>query len=791
MMHEREREPWCVIIVDDDEDDRAHMRQLLLRGAERRYRFVEAETGGAAIAAILASPDRYPDCVLLDYYLPDLDGHDVLEAIADRDGLALCPVVVLTGSTSRDEGREVLKAGAQDFLGKESLTAESLTRAVENAIDRFALMRQLRERESTIRESETRLRLALEASNTGLWTWDLRSQAVTWSPEVYPIMGIAEGEFELTSGAFFRLVHPEDSERVQELVQAAIQRGGLYECEFRIVRPSGEVVWVENRGRARYRACGEPISMVGTVTDVSARRETDEVLRRREFELRALAENTPDIYTRFDRELRHVFVNAAVERTTGRPRESFLGKTNRELGMPSELCDHWDGALRSVFETGLPQSITFEYECADGKHHFAARLIPEITSEAGIAHVLVVTHDVTDRERYEQELRDASQRKNEFLATLAHELRNPLAPIRTSVQVLKLAANDSDVRTKALDAMERQVMHMVRLVDDLLDVSRISRGLVELLREPVELGTVIEQAVEFSRALVVAGKHELQLDLQGRPIWIDGDATRLAQVVGNLINNSAKYTPPGGRILVRVALEGADAVLSVADNGVGISANELPKIFDLFSQIEATLDRAQGGLGIGLSLVRKLVTLHGGTVTAASPGIGHGSTFTVRLPTTLAEAARLPTLAPPESVTREQTKCRRILVVDDNHDAAEMLAEMLSLSGNETEVAHDGPTAISAARAFCPHIVFLDLGLPGMDGYEVAQRLRADGALSSGVVLVALTGWGSAEDQRRTAEAGFDFHLVKPMAPGAVADIVAHSAHLAHRSSGSERGSPS
>ncbi|MET0413686.1 MAG: response regulator [Polyangiaceae bacterium] len=752
---------------------------------------MEAETGSAAIAAILASPERYPDCVLLDYYLPDLDGHDVLEAIADRDGLALCPVVVLTGGTSRDEGREVLKAGAQDFLGKESLTAESLTRAVENAVDRFALMRQLREREITLRESEARLRLALEGSNTGLWTWDLRSQAVTWSPEVYRIMGIAEGAFELTSAAFFRLVHPEDSERVQALVQAAIQRGGPYECEFRIVRPSGEVVWVENRGRASYGRGGEPISMLGTVTDVSARREVDEELRRREFELRTLAENTPDIYARFDRELRHVFVNGAAERTTGRPREAFLGKTNRELGMPSELCDHWDAALHSVFETGLPETITFEYECADGKHHFAARLIPEVTWNAAVSHVLVVTHDVTDRERYEQGLRDAAERKNEFLATLAHELRNPLAPIRTSVQVLKLAANDSDVRTKALAAMERQVLHMVRLVDDLLDVSRISRGLIELRREPVELGAVIEQAVEFSSSLISAGNHELQLELPGKPIWIDGDATRLAQVVGNILNNSAKYTPSGGRIGVSVTLEAGEAVLCVTDNGVGISADQLPMLFDLFSQVEATLDRAQGGLGIGLSLVRKLVAMHGGSVTAASPGIGHGSVFTVRLPAILAEPTRLRDGAPPESVTRDQPRSRRILVVDDNPDAAEMLAEMLSLSGNETEVAHDGPTALAAAHAFCPHIVFLDLGLPGMDGYEVAQRLRSEGALANRVVLVALTGWGSAEDHRRTTEAGFDFHLVKPVAPGAVADVVAQSARLGRPASSSEIGSPS
>jgi len=773
MMLEREREPWCVVIVDDSADDRALMRQLLLLGSGRRYRFIEAETGSAAVAAILASPGRYPDCVLLDYHLPDLDAHEVLTAIADRDGLARCPVVVLTGKASRDEGRGILKAGAQDFLGKESLTEESLTRAVENATDRFSLMRQLRERDATLRENEARLRLALEASNTGLWTWDLHSDAVTWSPEVYSIMGVPEGTFELTSAAFFRLVHPQDSERVQAVVRGSIERGVVYACEFRIVRPSGETVWVENRGRASYGEGGAPIRMLGTVTDVSARKETDEELRRREFELRTLAENTPDIYARFDREHRHVFVNAAVERATGRPREAFIGKTNRELGMPLERCDEWDVALRSVFETGLPHSITFEYDCNDGKHHFAARLIPEISAD-GVTHVLVVTHDVTDRERYEQSLRDAAQRKNEFLATLAHELRNPLAPIRTSVQVLKLATDDSRARAKALDVMERQISHMVRLVDDLRDVSRISRGLVELRREPVELRVMIEQAMDLSRPFVQAGNHELRLDLPEEPIWIDGDLTRLAQAVSNLLNNSAKYTPSGGRIDLVVALEGSEVAIGVHDNGIGLSAEQLPRVFDLFAQVDASFERSQGGLGIGLSLVRKLVTLHGGTVTAASPGIGHGSVFTIRLPTSIEDARHPRTLAPPNSVMRDVPKGRRILVVDDNQDAAEMLAEMLSLTGNETQVAHDGPTAIAAAHAFSPHFIFLDLGLPGMDGYEVARRMRAEGLLS-GVLLVALTGWGSADDERRTAEAGFDFHLTKPMAPSAIVDILERS----------------
>jgi signal transduction histidine kinase/CheY-like chemotaxis protein len=386
-----------------------------------------------------------------------------------------------------------------------------------------------------------------------------------------------------------------------------------------------------------------------------------------------------------------------------------------------------------------------------------------------------VTLDVTAKKRDEErlaglydELRNQEQRKDEFLATLAHELRNPLAPIRSGLEVLRIAG-DGERGRKTREMMERQVGHMVRMVDDLLDVSRITRGNVALRPERVELRAVLDSAVEASRPLIERAGHVLEARLPRDPLPLDADPTRLAQVLSNLLNNAAKYTPRGGRILVTAERDSGDLVVRVADTGVGIPSDMLPKVFDMFTQVGQSIDGAQGGLGIGLTLVRRLVELHGGTVAADSPGPGQGSTFTVRLPAAArAEAAPATPSAAPSVVSPPL----RILVVDDNVDGAEALALLLGLRGHEVQVEHTGPGAVAAARAFRPELVFLDIGLPGMTGYEVARRLRAEPALQ-GMRIVALTGWGAEEDRRRAREAGFDDHLVKPVDPARVEAVLA------------------
>jgi signal transduction histidine kinase/DNA-binding response OmpR family regulator len=385
-----------------------------------------------------------------------------------------------------------------------------------------------------------------------------------------------------------------------------------------------------------------------------------------------------------------------------------------------------------------------------------------------------------DNARLYAEVQQADRQKNEFLSMLAHELRNPLAPIRNAVQVLKLRAQDRSDLQAVRDIIERQVQHLVRLVDDLLDLSRITRGKIRLQTEPVDIAGVVARAVETSRPLIDARKHELNVVLPREPVRVQGDPVRLAQVLGNLLNNAAKYTEEGGRIWLSAERQDGDVVLRVRDTGLGIPPEMLSSIFDLFTQAERSLDRSQGGLGIGLTLVRRLVEMHAGRVEAFSAGANQGSEFVVRLPA-LDEAA--PSARPTNGATKGlvQGPSCRVLVVDDNTDAADSLAMLLRLAGHEVEVAHDGPTALAVAEEQKPDMLLLDIGLPGMDGYEVARRLRARVDLKP-ALLVALTGYGQEEDLRRSREAGFDRHLIKP------ADLPALTELFASLSPAGERG---
>jgi len=430
-------------------------------------------------------------------------------------------------------------------------------------------------------------------------------------------------------------------------------------------------------------------------------------------------------------------------------------------------------AIERSVSTGADYDQEHRVVWANGEHHWVMMRGRAIFDGRGGALRLVgVSFDVTERQRMHEalqesrselarqaeELRRANQRKDEFLATLAHELRNPLAPIRTGMELLH-ESPDNVAREHTLSVMQRQVSHMVRLIDDLLDVSRITRGKLELAREPVSLATAIDSAVEASRPLIERKRHELHVELGDSSLALDADLTRIAQVIGNLLNNASNYTPPGGRIELRAEREGDWALIRVRDNGIGIPPDRLEEVFEMFSQINRTLERSQGGLGIGLALVRRLVEMHGGSVHAESPGPGQGSTFTVRLPLAPAGAAEVSVPSPAFAQAKQQ---QRVLVVDDNEDAAELLSLCLEQEGYLTAIAHDGPSALSAVGSFRPQIVILDIGLPGMSGYDVARALRQDERFSA-LALIALTGWGTPGDKEKALDAGFDLHLTKPV----------------------------
>ncbi len=450
--------------------------------------------------------------------------------------------------------------------------------------------------------------------------------------------------------------------------------------------------------------------------------------------------------------------------------KALLGYTDEELPDRPDSADkivHPDdlpvmqAALRGHLRERLPYQVECRLRDRNGNWRWFFVAGAALWDPAGQPYRMAGSViEVTERKEAEQVLHDANRAKDEFIATLAHELRNPLAPIRTGLEILKKDRENGPLSERARATMERQLTHMIRLIDDLLDISRINSGKIRLDISRVRLRSVIDSAVEIGRPAIQAGRHGLRVDFPGPDIELMGDPTRLAQALGNLLNNAAKYTPPGGQVDLRVRREGDSAVIEVEDTGEGIPADMLESIFSLFAQVRGSMDRSQGGLGIGLYLVRSLLALHGGSVVASSAGRGRGSRFTARLPC-------LPLTAQPladKPATQGDAKATglKVLLVDDNVDAAETLSLVLGMAGCETRMLHEGTGVLAAARDFAPDAVLLDIGLPGMNGYEVAAQLRSDPRFAR-TLLVAITGWGTEQDRRRSQEAGFDHHLTKPV----------------------------
>ena len=561
---------------------------------------------------------------------------------------------------------------------------------------------------------------------------------------------------------------------------------GAWRGESVHIRRDGAEIHVESTVTLLREASAASGGRLLVSRDVSERYRSAAALRQamaelacRQREFAALVENSPFIFTRFDRELRHVYVSPRIEELTGVPPSAFIGKTHAEAGMPAALADEWRELIAAAMQSRTSRDARFSFRTPGGElRHYEARLIPETSADGDVASVLSIASDVTEREvadrerrAAEESLREADRRKDVFLATLAHELRNPLAPIGNALQIMRLSV-DSAVHDSARSMIERQLRQLVHLVDDLLDVSRISQGKVELRKERIELSAVIANAVETSRPVIDAAHHELIVGPAiGSAIVVDGDMTRLTQVVANLLNNAAKYTPAGGRITLTTRRDGEQAVIAVADTGIGIPVDRLPDVFEMFAQVDRASSRSQGGLGIGLALVKRLVEMHGGTVGVASEGPGRGSRFEVRLP---AEVEAAPPRADAGAGPRRAAAGHgaRILVADDNRDSADSMAAMLRLMGFETAVAYDGEEALRVASTLRPHAAILDIGMPRLSGDEVARRLRASDG-SRDMFLIALSGWGRDDDRRRTRAAGFDHHLVKPLDIDALVELLA------------------
>ncbi|WP_166636771.1 PAS domain S-box protein [Cognatilysobacter terrigena] len=915
----------------------------------------------------------------------------------------------------------------------------------------LAVVADERRSQHALMMSETRLRLALEASDTGLWKIDLRNSAMTFSPECARITGIDERAIAPTREGVATLLHPDDLARMRVTLAEAIERHTLFESQFRVRRPDGSELWIEARGRALYDADGAPASMLGTISDITEQRRNE----RRLAEQARLLDLTRDAILIRDLEGRITFWNDSCERLYGYCRDEAVGQIARELlrtqfprpfeEIAASLLEHeqWDGellhyrkdgearviharwvltrdaagqpqsvmqthtditnrkradaatafltdldrhiaqassadevaevglrllgehlhlmrcllsdidldnarirplyewtgggptvhgtydardfltsefgkrlaagesvAIRDVRTDALTASVASNYVPyrtialaatsyviegrlagtltasvaeprqwrpdeiqllrevvarlwpaieraksvsalresearfrqmadtapmmiwvaeADGRCSYVSRRWTEFTGrvpeaelgygwkdvvhpddlpaysdafgEAAAAQRAFASEyralrwdgawrwlhatarprfgaageflgyigavmDVTERRDAEDALREADRRKDEFLATLAHELRNPLSPIRTGLQVLNVT-DDGDTARRTRAMMERQLGHMVRLIDDLLDVSRITSGKVVLQRDRISLQDAALAAIESARPLIEHARHRLHVELPSAPLWIDADPTRIAQVMTNLLTNAAKYTPDGGDVTLRAYESEGSACVSVIDSGLGIPPDALGAVFGMFAQVNRTLDRAQGGLGIGLALARRLVEMHGGSITAQSEGLGRGSTFVVRLPL----AVDLPSSFEHVATSTAFAPRRRVLVVDDNRDAAETLGMMLELDGHAICVAYSALDGLRLVDEFRPDIAFLDIGMPVMNGYELARRLR-DRDDGDAMMLVAVSGWGADADKQDAADAGFDLHLTKPVSVEAVQEAM-------------------
>ncbi|MFP5349004.1 MAG: ATP-binding protein [Gammaproteobacteria bacterium] len=562
-----------------------------------------------------------------------------------------------------------------------------------------------------------------------------------------------------------KYIHPDDRAQVLAAIERAIATKGTFELEHRVVRTDGTLGWTFSRAIPLLDGKGEIVEWFGAARDITERKRAEEALARltdkAEQERRlylTILSSTPDLVYVFDRKHRFIYANDALLTMWGRTWGDAIGKNCLELGYEPWHAEMHDREIEQVIATKQPIRGQVPFTGTHGRRIYDYIFVPVIGTDGEVEAIAGTTRDVTEHKQSEDRLRDADRRKDEFIAMLAHELRNPLAPIANAVQLLRLAIQEDELQAKARAIIERQTAQLARFVDDLLDVSRITSGRLQLRREPVAIAGVVERAVESVRPLIEQRRHILTVSVAATPIYVDGDATRLEQVVVNLLNNAAKYTDPGGRIDLAVETENGQVVLRIKDTGIGIDAELRPRLFEPFVQAKRSLDRSHGGLGIGLSLVQRLVEMHDGTIEVTS-AVGQGSTFAVRLPAVSASTAPVP-MERPETATLPGQPLR-LLVVDDNVDAAQSLAILLTGAGHSVHTAYDGREALDMARKCRPHVAFVDIGLPELDGYEVARRLRGDPALRH-TKLVAMTGYGQADDRRRSLAAGFDRHLVKP-----------------------------
>ncbi len=627
---------------------------------------------------------------------------------------------------------------------------------------------EARRAEAAPASSEERFQALVKGFAQAVWEADADGMVRMMSPGWRELTG--QGASEWQGAGWIAAVHPNDRHFIVRHWQEALAQGSPVNAEYRLRLPDGGWRWTNVRAAPLRNPDGSVARWIGMNIDVDARRQAEGALRESDGRFRVLAEASPALIYQFDDGGQLVYANRRCQDILGMQAGTLPEKVWGALLHPDEGPRYIERVLLAI-ATRAPFQQRVRARAADGRWHwFESHCAPLFGQGGAYRGHVGISIDVTEAVEAEDALRDADRRKDEFLATLAHELRNPLAPISNAVHLLRRPDGRRSA-DRMVEMVGRQVRQIVRLVDDLMDVSRITQGKLELRREPLSLAEILSMAVETSMPAIEAGRHELAVSLPEETLMLEADKVRLTQVFGNMLNNAAKYTDRGGRIWVGAWREGAQVVVSVRDTGIGIPPEQLPYVFEMFAQAHRDSARGQAGLGIGLTMVKSLIELHGGSVEARSDGPGRGSEFIVSLP-----LARVQQQEEQHGGGGGEALLagRRVLVVDDNGDAAESLALLLHAVGAEVRTAHDGLAGLAQAAEFLPQAVLLDLGMPGMDGFEVARRLRGD-ARQAGLVIVALTGWGQEDDRRRTQAAGFDHHLTKPVDVDALLGILARA----------------
>jgi len=748
-----------------------------------------------AFMCILRGPDHVYEMVNDRYYqlvgqrrIVGLPAREALPEVAGQGVFELLDRVYQTGETfignnlrvqlQREPGApleqryvDVIYTALRDATGK---IYALLSHGIDQTHRRLA--------EIALHESRERFQKLVSQAATGVVELDVEGRVTLVNQKFCQMLGYTEAELAGTS--IVDVTAPESVQATLAAMGRVVAEGTGQVLDKYYRRKDGSLQPATSSVNALRNAAGECHGMVAIVLDTTDSQRAAEALRASEERYRTLFDSMDQGFCLLELEFDEagaavdwIFLetNAAFTQQSGLA--EAIGKKRSEL--TRGLDAPWLAALGAVAKAGGTRRFERKSE-ALGRWFDVS--VTRVGGE-GSAKVAALFRDITERKKAEEQLRrfaadleEADRRKTDFLATLAHELRNPLAPIRSGLEVMRLNRDATPAMARVREVMERQVGHMVHLIDDLLDVARISGGKLNLRKSRVALGAILGSALETSLPLIEAARHELSVAMPDRELFVHADATRIAQVVANLLNNAAKYTPPGGRVALELRREGQEAVITVTDTGVGIPQHAMQSVFDMFSQVGSESERSQGGLGIGLSLVRQLVQMHGGSVAGESAGLGAGSRFTVRLPLAAdsAEAGAAAADSIPAVPTRagDAPAALRVLVVDDNVDAAVTLAMILEVEGNQTRVAHDGQEALRLAAEFDPAVVFLDIGMPGMNGYETAQAIRRLPGVRQ-PCLVALTGWGAEHDRARSAAAGFDHHLTKPVELGTVQTLLA------------------